>query len=277
MSNCSAKRALITGAASGLGKALALRFARAGWRVAVCDLDEPGVRRTANEIDQAGGAGLAVRADVTNSTDVDKFAELVNREWQGLDVLVNNAGIAAVGRVDETEMDDWRRVFEIDFFSVVSATRTMLPLISRGGHIVNIASFAGLAAAPGLAAYNTAKAAVIAFSESLRAELVANDIGVSVACPSFFKTRLMETSGAPQDATREMVEKMMERSSITADDVANQIFDSVSTRKFMLIAHSNARWHWRLKRFFPEYYFSRLRKFARRVGLQHQSSENIAE
>jgi len=142
----------------------------------------------------------------------------------------------------------------------------MLPLIVRGGHIINVASFAGIAAAPGLVAYNTTKAAVIAFSESLRAELVGRDIGVSVTCPAFFKTRLMETSGAPHDKARAMVERVMERSKVTAGDVAEQMFASVSTREFMLIPHSDARWYWRLKRFFPEWYFRGLKRMVRRTS-----------
>lgn len=266
MSSGGARRALITGAASGLGKSLALRFAADGWRVAVCDLDEDRVRQTAAEIDDAGGTGMPVRADVTNEQEIERLAESVSGHWGGLDVLVNNAGIAIAGRTDETSMEEWRRIFEVNFFGVLRTTRIMLPLIVRGGHIINVASFAGIAAAPGLVAYNTTKAAVISFSESLRAELVEKDIGVSVTCPAFFKTRLMETSSAPDDKTRAMVERLMKHSKVTADDVAEQMFASVRTRRFMLIPHLDARWYWRWKRFFPESYFRGLQRMARRAS-----------
>ncbi|MFB3063922.1 MAG: SDR family NAD(P)-dependent oxidoreductase [Gammaproteobacteria bacterium] len=266
MSSGGARRALITGAASGLGKSLALRFAADGWRVAVCDLDEDRVRQTAAEIDDAGGTGMPMRADVTSEQEIERLAESVSGHWGGLDVLVNNAGIAIAGRTDETSMEEWRRIFEVNFFGVLRTTRIMLPLIVRGGHIINVASFAGIAAAPGLVAYNTTKAAVISFSESLRAELVEKDIGVSVTCPAFFKTRLMETSDAPDDKTRAMVERLMEHSKVTADDVAEQMFASVRTRQFMLIPHMDARWYWRWKRFFPESYFWGLQRMARRAS-----------
>lgn len=266
MSSGDARRVLITGAASGLGKSLALRFAADGWRVAVCDLDEDRLSQTAEEIDRAGGTCMYLRADVTSEQDIKQLAESVSDHWGGLDVLVNNAGIAIAGRTDETSMEEWRRIFEVNFFGVLRTTQAMLPLIAQGGHIINVASFAGIAAAPGLVAYNTTKAAVISFSESLRAELVDREIGVSVACPAFFKTRLMETSGAPHDKTRAMVERVMERSKITADDVAEQVFASVRTRQFMLIPHVDARWYWRWKRFFPELYFRGLQRMARRTS-----------
>lgn len=266
MSSGDARRVLITGAASGLGKSLALRFAADGWRVAVCDLDEDRLSQTAEEIDRAGGTCMHLRADVTSEQDIKQLAESVSDHWGGLDVLVNNAGIAIAGRTDETSMEEWRRIFEVNFFGVLRTTQAMLPLIAQGGHIINVASFAGIAAAPGLVAYNTTKAAVISFSESLRAELVDREIGVSVACPAFFKTRLMETSGAPHDKTRAMVERVMERSKITADDVAEQVFASVRTRQFMLIPHVDARWYWRWKRFFPELYFRGLQRMARRTS-----------
>lgn len=266
MSSGDARRVLITGAASGLGKSLALRFAADGWRVAVCDLDEDRLSQTAEEIDRGGGTCMYLRADVTSEQDIEQLAESVSDHWGGLDVLVNNAGIAIAGRTDETSMEEWRRIFEVNFFGVLRTTRAMLPLIAQGGHIINVASFAGIAAVPGLVAYNTTKAAVISFSESLRAELVDREIGVSVACPAFFKTRLMETSGAPHDKTRAMVERVMERSKITADDVAEQVFASVRTRQFMLIPHVDARWYWRWKRFFPELYFRGLQRMARRTS-----------
>ncbi len=276
MSGGGARRALITGAASGLGKSLALRFAADGWRVAVCDLDADRVRRTAEEIDQAGGIGMPFRADVTSEREIEHLAESVSDRWGGLDVLVNNAGIATAGRTDETSMEEWRRIFDVNFFGVLRTTQAMLPLIVRGGHIINVASFAGIAAAPGLVAYNTTKAAVISFSESLRAELVGQDISVSVTCPAFFKTRLMETSDAPHDKARAMVERVMERSKVTAEDVAEQMFASVRTRQFMLIPHVDARWYWRLKRFFPELYFRGLKRMVRRtnrVGEHNQARQ----
>ena len=133
MSSSGARRALITGAASGLGKSLALRFAADGWRVAVCDLDENRGRQTVEEIDRTGGSGLFFRTDVTSEPEIRYLAESISEQWDGLDVLVNNAGVAAIGRTDETSMEEWRRIFEVNFFGVLRTTQAMLPLIAPGG------------------------------------------------------------------------------------------------------------------------------------------------
>lgn len=262
-----ARRVLITGAASGLGKAMALRCARSGWRVAICDLDRHGLAQTSAAIEELGGESLAVHVDVTRGEELRALAGRIREAWGGLDALINNAGIASAGRTDEVRITEFRRVFDVNFFAVVECTQIMLAQMAPGGHIVNIASFAGIAAAPGMAAYNTVKAAVISFSETLRAELQDQNIRVSVACPSFFQTGLLREMTAPRPESKELAAKMMKRSRVTADDVAAQIFDALGTRRFMLIAHAEARWGWRFKRWFPETWFRLLHRVSRRSGV----------
>jgi NAD(P)-dependent dehydrogenase (short-subunit alcohol dehydrogenase family) len=257
------ERIVITGGGSGLGRALALEYARAGSRVAVLDRDTAGAEAVAGEIEKAGGQPLALSCDVTDEPAVVHARDAIERAWGGLDLLVNNAGIAGSGTVVETAAADWRRIMEVNFFAIVSACRVFLPGMVRSGsgHVVNISSAAGFVSAPGMAAYNASKAAVISLSESLRFELAPHGLGVSVVCPSFFRTNLLqEFSGS--EASRQMALRLMEKSPLSADDVARLIRRGVRKRQFMIVPHADA---WRtllLKRLAPEVYFAAVRRRA---------------
>lgn len=257
------ERIVITGGGSGLGRALALEYARAGWRVAVLDRDAPGAETVAGEIEAAGGKALALACDVTNAVAVGRTSARVRRAWGGLDLLVNNAGIAGSGTVADTPAEDWRRIMEVNFFGIVTVCQAFLPAMLRAGagHVVNVSSAAGFVSAPGMAAYNASKAAVISLSESLRAELAPHGIGVSVVCPSFFRTNLLEDfSGS--EASRQMALRLMEKSPLTADDVARMIRRGVRRKEFMIVPHGDA---WRtllLKRLAPEMFFGAVRRRA---------------
>lgn len=257
------ERIVITGGGSGLGRALALEYARAGWRVAVLDRDMAGAEAVAGEVETAGGEARALACDVTDAAAVRRAAAGIEQDWRGLDVLINNAGIAGSGTVVDTPGEDWRRIMEVNFFGVVAVCQAFLPAMIRAGHghVVNIASAAGFVSAPGMAAYNASKAAVISLSESLRVELAAHDIGVSVACPSFFRTNLLENfSGS--EASRQMALRLMEKSPLNADDVARLIRRGVLRKTFMVIPHGDARRTLILKRLVPELFFGTVRKRA---------------
>ena len=132
------ERIVITGAGSGLGRALALEYARAGWRVAVLDRNRDSAEAVAREVEEAGGRSLALACDVTDAAGVGHVATAIARGWRGLDVLVNNAGIAGAGTVAETPDDDWRRLMEVNLFGVVTVCRAFLPAMmrARSGHVV---------------------------------------------------------------------------------------------------------------------------------------------
>jgi NAD(P)-dependent dehydrogenase (short-subunit alcohol dehydrogenase family) len=270
------QRIVITGGGSGLGRALALEYAQLGWRVALLDRDSAAAERVAGEVETAGGKGLPFACDVTDVVAVANAATALRRGWRGLDVLVNNAGIAGSGTVMETPEEDWRRIMEVNLFGMVAVCRAFLPAMVRtgAGHVVNIASAAGFVSAPGMAAYNASKAAVISLSESLRVEVAPQGIGVSVVCPSFFKTNLLETfSGS--EASRQMALRLMERSPLNAEDVARLVRRGVQKKEFMVVPHADA---WRillLKRFAPELFFGAIRK--RAAGfLAAQSRDTLA-
>jgi NAD(P)-dependent dehydrogenase (short-subunit alcohol dehydrogenase family) len=251
------ERIVITGGGSGLGRALTLEYARAGWRVAVLDRDMTGAEAVAGEVEAAGGQALALGCDVTDEAAVGSARDAVQRTWGGLDVLVNNAGIAGSGTVVETAEADWRRIMEVNLFGVVTVCRAFVPALVRtgAGHVVNVASAAGFISPPGVAAYNVSKAAVISLSETLRVELAPHRVGVSVACPSFFRTNLLDQfSGS--EASRQVALRLMEKSSLDAADVARLIRRGVSRKDFIIVPHADARRLLLLKRMAPALFFA---------------------
>jgi short-subunit dehydrogenase len=142
-------------------------------------------------------------------------------------------------------------------------------LAQKAGHVVNIASFAGIASPPNMASYNVSKAGVISLSESLRAETLDEGVDVSVACPSFFKTNLVESFDNPADAwMKKFTEVVMDRSRVSAEDVAEDIFRAVHEGRFMLITHDDARMQWRVKRAAPELFYKMVRdKLKQRMAM----------
>ena len=259
---------VITGAGSGLGAAMAHRFARQGYAVAVTDIDPGRAGTVLDELRSSGATGLAMKLDVTAQADWEALARRVVAEWGGCNVLVNNAGVAVAGRCEETPLADWQWVLDVDLMGVVRGCHRFLPLLreaAAGGdqaHIVNMASFAGFSAMPGISAYGTAKAGVIALSEHLFTELGEAGIGVSVVCPSFVATNLLEGFRAPDPAYRKRVERWMARSEISAGQVADAVIDAVRSRRFLVLTHPETRWALRLKRWWPGRYFRQVARLS---------------
>jgi NAD(P)-dependent dehydrogenase (short-subunit alcohol dehydrogenase family) len=256
------KRLIVTGGASGLGRALALRFAAEKWRIAIADLKLEDAGETLSRARSAGGEGFVQRCDVRSDADWEALRERVRAEWGGVDVVINNAGVGAAGSLVQTPLSDWDWILDINLMGVVRGCRTFVPMLlaQRGGHVVNVASFAAIASAPGMVAYNVAKAGVLSLSESLRAEVYDQGVDVTVACPSFFKTNLLDTFRSPDPGIQAKVMRLMQRTRVTADDVADDIYRAVLHRRFLVITHEQARWHHRLKRVAPELFYREVRK-----------------
>lgn len=267
-----APKVAITGAGSGLGAAMAHRFAAEGFEVAVTDISRERADAVLLELEQAGAQGFSQVLDVTRIEDWAALEQRVQTEWGGLDVLINNAGVAAAGRCEESSLDDWRWVLDIDLMGVVRGCHTFIPLFrqqseqGRRGHIINIASFAALSGMAGMSAYGTAKAGVYALSEHLRAELNESGVGVSVVCPAFVRTRLMNDARSPDPAYRARVERWMDRSNVTADDVAEMVWKAYRRRQFLVLTHPPTRWAWLLKRWWPERYYRQVARHAPSIG-----------
>lgn len=256
------QRVFITGAGSGLGRAIALHYAASGARIACTDRDLVSVQTTLEQVVQAGGSGLAFALDVTQEDDFIAAAARLKAEWGGVDLVVNNAGVATAGDIDAAPMGDWEWVLNINLLGVVRGCKHFAPLLKaqQSGHVVNIASFAGIANPPGMGSYNAAKAGVIAVSETLRHELAADGVGVSVVCPAFFPTNLMQAARVQQAGTRSMVQRFMDKSGVTAADVAGQIADAVRSKRFLVLTHKDTRTQALVKRLFPEVFYAQMTK-----------------
>ena len=252
----------ITGAGSGFGAALAHKYAADGWRVAISDIDEARAQQTLFEIQQLDGDGFSMLLDITNDEHWKNLEQEVMTRWGGLDVLVNNAGVATAGNIEESSIEDWQWVLEIDLMGVVRGCHQFAAMFKRqkSGHIVNVASFAGLAGLPFVASYGVAKAGVVALSEALRVEMYPHGVGVTVVCPAFVKTNLLESFRSSKDDTHAKVSRWMETSDISANHIADDIAAAVANNKFLLLTHPQTRAAWRLKRWFPERYFRSLAK-----------------
>lgn len=247
--------AFITGAASGLGLALAGQYLAAGWQVAAIDCDGAALMRLKDR--ELAGA-LTLVCDVTSESALIGARDAVMATWGRIDLLVNNAGVALAGALEACSEADWQWVVEINLLGVVRGCRLFLPLLraQRSGHIINIASVAALIHPPGMSAYCATKAAVLALSEVLEAELQGSGVGVSVVCPAFFRTGLANTSRTTTPALRRAIEQRVGQAHMDAATVATRIRAGVAAGRFMITTHPLETWLWRLKRVLPHpWYF----------------------
>jgi len=190
---------LITGAARGIGAACADAFARAGARVAVCDIDIAGADATARQLQQAGGTARPWRLDVRDRSDWERVLAKITSTWGPVDVLIGNAGIMPVGPVLEIPEAVDRRQVEVNLNGIIHGVHTVLPtmLERHSGHIVNIASLAGRIPTPYGAVYAATKFGVVGFTEALRHELLETGIEITLVMPGFVETELISGLGRP--------------------------------------------------------------------------------
>ena len=252
------KRVLITGATSGLGEVLALRFAGTGFRVAVASRNPTKVAATCKRVAQAGGEPLAITLNVTRSEDFEAAARQVDEAWQGRDILNNNAGVITAGRVSDIGLEVWEQSLDTDLWSVIHGCRIFIPLLERsgGGHIANVASAAGLLSGPEVATYNVAKAGVISLSETLKTELADKHIEVTVSCPTVFKSGLLNEEGHEGDVlegqTIKGLANDMATTSVGSADVADSLLRAMARRRLYDLPQLDAKVNWWLARTFPE-------------------------
>jgi NADP-dependent 3-hydroxy acid dehydrogenase YdfG len=260
-----AKRAFITGAGSGLGRAIAVEFAAAGWRLGLLDVSAPRLAEAESALRAAGATVHAYQGDVADEAFVAASVADFVRHAGGLDVMVNNAGVAAAGPLEATSAADWRWITDINLLGVVWGCQAAVPRMRRagGGLLLNVASSAGFAAAPQMSAYNASKAAVISLSETLAAELDGSGIQVSVAMPGFFSTHLLTSMRAP-DEQRAMARRIMESSGLDASDAAQTILAAAGAGDLHIVWPRKYRLAWRLKRLFPSWFVRRVARLADR-------------
>jgi NAD(P)-dependent dehydrogenase (short-subunit alcohol dehydrogenase family) len=249
------KRAVVTGAARGIGRELALALARKRGRIALADIDPVPLEQTAHDVRAAGGDAICVRCDVRSDADVATLAARAT-EWLGdIDLLVNNAGVLVTGDVTALDEADYRRAFDVNVWGVIHGCRHFVPAMKqrRSGSILNVASLAGVITLPHMGAYNASKAAVIALSETLHAELAPHRVTVSVLCPSFTRTNLIEAgSGKPKESALAVGRTIMEKLGARPDHVARVALQAVERGDLYAVPSLHGRFAWSLKRIWPE-------------------------
>lgn len=246
------KIAIVTGAASGIGRALALDLAKQGADVVLADVQLDKANQVADEIRAAGKKATAHFLDVTDCAAVEGFVARIADEKGRLDYMFNNAGIAIIGEFRDLSTADWKRILDINVSGVFAGTAAAYAvMIKQGsGHIVNTASVAGLIPAPGLAAYCASKHAVVGLSTSLRSEAAGYGVNVSAVCPGFINTPIFDSKsvGIPKESN---FAAQALKVSITPEECAALALKGVAKNKAVIPITGHAKLLWSLNRLAP--------------------------
>ena len=256
MQHLNGRVAVVTGGASGIGKAMAARLAAAGMHVVIADIEEAPLRATADELGVVG-----IRTDVADAASVQALADAVVERFGTAHVLCNNAGVGGGGVIANATLNDWKWVLDVNLWGVVHGLHSFLPLLlangaddtdGGGGHVVNTASMAGLSAWPGIGPYNASKYAVVGISETLAIELRDTAVGVSVLCPGVVNTNIFQSQrNRPTElknptrnpGARAANSQVVAMTGIDASVVGDQVHDAIVDDRFWMITHPELLTH----------------------------------
>lgn len=287
MKDLNGRLCLITGAASGIGRATAIAAARRGMRLFLTDISADGLDETVAQIRAAGGEVLDAQAlDIADYEAVRAWAERIHQRYPSLDVVMNIAGIAIWGTVENLEHQHWKQVVEVNLMGPIHVIESFLPPMvraGRGGHLVNVSSAAGLLALPWHAAYSASKFGLRGVSEVLRFDLERHDIGVSLVVPGAVRTPLVGTVrviGVDRDDPRmRRLTGLFERHAATPEQVAERILSGVEHNRYLVYTSADIRiGYWFARKFALPYetvmrlanrQFSRLLDAQRRTPVSH--------
>src|SRR3954462_3214823 len=251
MKELKGKVAVVTGAASGLGRAMALAFADEGMHVALGDVAD--TSDTFAQVEKRGVRAIAMKLDVSRACEVEAFAELIDRELGGAHLGCNNAGVSPLASAWEMSADDWQWIMGVNLWGVIHGVRSFAPrlLAQDDGHIVNTASVAGIITPPGTAPYNVTRHAVVSLPGPLYHDLRERNsgVGVSVLCPAYVPAGIADsernrpagiepTAKTQETLTREaMLRKAVSSGRLSADDVARAVVEAVKDERFYILTH----------------------------------------
>jgi 3-oxoacyl-[acyl-carrier protein] reductase len=251
MKDLSAKRALVTGAGSGIGREIALALAKEGVRLFLVDVDETKAAATADEAKARGVETIVHRCDVADSAQVDQACQAVLAKWDGLDILVNNAGIVYYGNAHAMSPEQWDRLMAINLMAPIRFIHNLLPALRRSdeSQILNVSSIMGLVPKRRTAAYQASKYGLVGLSLSLRAEYSPSGVGVSVLCPGLVDTQLLPTAG-----TTGMLDKKPKIKSwwlVSPRYIAKHAVKAIRNNPAIVVVPWQARAFWWIQRLMP--------------------------
>ena len=260
-------KVVITGAASGIGRGLALAFAKEHCTILLADINEAGLKQTWEMVRQAGGNPEIFVCDVSKLDDVMRMADHCFNAWGKVDILVNNAGVASIGFMGDIPIKNWEWIVSINFWGVVYGCHAFVPRMKKqgSGHIVNVASAAGILSSAEMSPYNATKAATISITETLKSELAPYNIGVTVICPTFIKTNLMEKMRCTDEFQRQCSTIGVDNAKWTPDMIAVLVIDAVRKDKLYVVPQAAAKISWISKRISPSGFFG-FQAFLMRMG-----------
>jgi len=260
MKDFQGKVAVVTGGASGLGRAMAQRFAREGMQLVLADVQQDALDRTVSEFTAGGHVAIGVRCDVSRATDVEALRDATIARFGKVHVVCNNAGVAPGGLAWESTLADWEWCLGVNVYGVIHGLRSFVPvMLAQGeqGHIVNTASVAGLISPPGMGIYCVSKHAVVTLTECLQHDLASKSdrIKASVLCPAYVPTAIADSErNRPADlknperpktaddlSREELLRKAVSSGRITAEQVGDRVFEAIRDERFYILPHQKIK------------------------------------
>jgi short-subunit dehydrogenase len=254
------KRAFITGAASGLGKAFALALAGDGWTIGLADIHETNLDSISSQVQESGGKPFTYLLDVSDKVQYKMVAEKFLADAGGIDLLFNNAGVGDGSAFETYSLENYEWMVNINQMGVLYGCWYFIPTMKqqKSGHILNTASAAAITCAPTMGAYSMTKAAVVAISETLYGELMDDGIAVSCIQPTYFKTNIA-ASARGGALIKKAIERLIDKSGLNAKEVAEEILHRAGKKELYIILPKDARKMWRFKRLAPTWFLKKIK------------------
>jgi NAD(P)-dependent dehydrogenase (short-subunit alcohol dehydrogenase family) len=229
--------AVVSGAASGIGRAVSLELGKHGCDLAICDLDDTGLEQTANEVRALGRRVSRHRVDVADRQQMQRFADQVVAEYGRVEILVNNAGVTVTADFEQHSLEDWEWILGVNLWGVIHGCKFFLPHLKQAGeaHIVNVSSVFGLIGVPGQSSYCATKFAVRGLSEALWAELKSHGIGVTCVHPAGVRTNIVRSARTADEADKAQAVEFIDSNSITPERCAQRIVRAIRDNRMRLL------------------------------------------